>query len=283
MESPFYNREKELEFLHKKFQSQQPELLIFRGRRRIGKTFLLKEFSRRVGGLYLLATVTSVQDQVQSFSQILSRYFDDPLLAERPLTTWNEFFLYLHQRIEKRTAVIFDEFPYLLQAQPGLSSVLQKYWDEYFRENDNIFLVLCGSALSMMEKETLDSKSPLYGRRTGQWFVSAFDPVENNRFFDNTSLIRCIEWYAITGGVPYYSHILSRHPSPLVAIRKEILTYGEALFEEVEFLLRGEFRNPRSYFPILKAIALGSRKFGEISSKTGYERSNLTKYLTILE
>jgi AAA+ ATPase superfamily predicted ATPase len=283
MASPFYNREKELEFLHNKFQSNRPELLIFRGRRRIGKTFLLKEFSGRVGGLYLLATVTSVQDQLQSFSQILSRYFDDPLLAARPLITWDEFFIYLHQHIQKRTAVIFDEFPYLLQAQPGLSSVLQKYWDEYFRDNGKVCMILCGSALSMMEKETMDSKSPLYGRRTGQWFVSAFNPVENNRFFNNTSLIRCIEWYAITGGVPYYSHILSRHPSPLVAIPKEILTYGEALFEEVEFLLRGEFRNPRSYFPILKAIALGSRKFGEISSKTGYERSNLTKYLALLE
>lgn len=66
------------------------------------------------------------------------------------------------------------------------------------------------------------------------------------------------------------------------AIKKEILTYGEALFEEVEFLLRGEFRNPRSYFPILKAIATGSRKFGEISSKTGYDRANLTKYLSPL-
>ncbi len=62
-----------------------------------------------------------------------------------------------------------------------------------------------------------------------------------------------------------------------------MLTYGEALFDEVEFVLRGEFRNPRSYFPILKAIATGSQKFGEISSKTGYDRANLTKYLAVLE
>ncbi len=62
-----------------------------------------------------------------------------------------------------------------------------------------------------------------------------------------------------------------------------MLTYGEALFDEVEFVLRGEFRNPRSYFPILKAIATGSQKFGGISSKTGYDRANLTKYLSILE
>ncbi len=60
MNAPFFNRSDEMSFLHKKFRSKQPELLIFRGRRRVGKTFLLREFSRQVDGLYLLATVTSV-------------------------------------------------------------------------------------------------------------------------------------------------------------------------------------------------------------------------------
>lgn len=283
MITTFFNRTEELNFLHKKFRSKQPELLIFRGRRRVGKTYLLKEFSRQVDGLYLLATVTSVQDQLQNFSQIISRYFGDSLLAMRPFAAWDELLLYLHQRVQKRTAVIVDEYPYLLEAQPGLSTILQKYWDEYYHANNNIFLVLNGSALSMMEKETLESKAPLYGRRTGQWFVSPFDPIANNEFFGNTSLIRGIEWYAISGGIPFYSQILSRHPAPLEAIFNEVLTYGEALFDEVEFVLRGEFRHPRSYFPILKAIATGSQKFGEISSKTGYDRANLTKYLAVLE
>jgi hypothetical protein len=283
MNAPFFNRAEELNFLHKKFRSKQPELLIFRGRRRVGKTFLLKEFSRQINGLYLLATVTSAQDQLQSFSQAVSDYFGDPLPAMRPFAAWEELFLYLQQRLQKRTAVIIDEYPYLLEAQPGLSTILQKYWDEYYRANNNMLLVLNGSALSMMEKETLASKAPLYGRRTGQWFVSPFDPIENNEFFANTSLIRGIEWYAISGGMPYYSQIFSRHATPLEAIFHEVLTYGEALFDEVEFVLRGEFRNPRSYFPILKTIAAGSQKFGEISSKTGYDRANLTKYLSVLE
>lgn len=283
MNTPFVNRSEELDFLRKKFRSKQPELLIFRGRRRVGKTFLLREFSRQVDGLYLLATVTSVQDQLQNFSQTISRYFNDSLLAMRAFATLDELFLYLHQRIQKRTAVIIDEYPYLLEALPGLGTILQKYWDEYYHTNHNLLLVLNGSALSMMEKETLGSKAPLYGRRTGQWFVHPFDPIANNEFFENTSLVRCIEWYAISGGIPYYSQILSRHATPLEAIFNEILTYGEALFDEVEFVLRGEFRNPRSYFPILKAIATGSPKFGEISSKTGYDRANLTKYLAVLE
>ena len=283
MNMTFFNRAVELDFLRKKFHSRQPELLIYRGRRRVGKTSLLKEFSRQVNGLFLLATSSSVRDQLQSFSQTISSYFDDSLLALRPFANWDELFLYLHRRLAKRTAVIFDEYPYLLEAQPGLSTVLQKYWDVYYQSNKNIFLVLNGSALSMMEKETLESKAPLYGRRTGQWFVAPFNPIENNKFFANTSLIRGIEWYAISGGIPYYSKLLSRHETPLDAVLQEMLTYGEALFEEVEFLMRGEFRNPRSYFPVLKAIAMGSQKFGEISSKTGYDRANLTKYLSVLE
>ncbi len=282
MNSQFLNREKELDFLLRKYRSKQAELLIFRGRRRVGKTFLLKEFANRVNGLYLMATISSQLDQLNSFSQSLGEYFHDPLLKMRPFSTWEEFFLYLNQKITKRTAVIIDEYPYLIESHPGLSTILQKHWDENFRGNPNIFLVLNGSALSMMEKETLNGKSPLYGRRTGQWFVEPFNAIENNRFFSTNSLIRAIEWYAISGGVPFYSQILARHNTPLKAIEKEILTYGETLFEEVEFLLRGEFRNPRSYFPILKAIALGSHKFGEISSKTGYDRANLTKYLSSL-
>ncbi|MDZ7288614.1 MAG: ATP-binding protein [candidate division KSB1 bacterium] len=190
MNSIFINRTEELNFLHKKFRSRQPELLIFRGRRRVGKTFLLKEFSRQVNGLYLLATVTSVQDQLQSFSRIISSYFADPLLTMRPFATWEELFLYLNQHIKKRTAVIIDEYPYLLEAQPGLGTILQKYWDEYFGANNNVLMVLNGSALSMMEKETLNGKAPLYGRRTGQWLVSPFDPIENNKFFVNNSLTR---------------------------------------------------------------------------------------------
>ncbi len=283
MDMPFFNREEELDFLNKKFQSGRAELLIFRGRRRVGKTVLLKEFSRQVNGLYLLASVTSVQDQLQIFSPIISRYFEDAFLSQRPFAAWDELFIYLQQRVQQRTAIIIDEYPYLLEAQPGLGTILQKHWDESFHANPNIFLVLNGSALSMMEKETLASKAPLYGRRTGQWFVDPFDPVENNKFFVNTSLIRAIEWYALTGGIPFYAQIFARHATPLEAILQEVLTYGEVLFEEVEFILRGEFRNPRSYFPILKAIATGSQKFGEISSKTGYDRANLTKYLSALE
>lgn len=279
----FLNREKELDFLHRKFQSTQSELLIFRGRRRVGKTFLLKEFCEQVNGLYLLATVSSTRDQLQSFSKIASSYFGDTLLEMRPFNTWDEFFLYLNQHVQKRTAIIIDEYPYLLESQLGLSTILQKYWDEFYQTNPSIFLVLSGSTLSMMEKETLDSKSPLYGRRSGQWFVTPFDVIENMAFFTDSSLIRAIEWYAISGGIPFYSKILSQYKTPLKAIENAILTYGEVLFEEVEFILRGEFRNPRSYFPVLKAIAQGSRKFGEISSKTGYDRSNLTKYISVLQ
>lgn len=90
MNSPFYNRNPELNFLQKKDRSNQPVLLIFRGRPRVGKTFLLKEFSRRVNGLYLLATVTSTQDQPQIISQTISRHFNDPLPAMRPFMTWDE-------------------------------------------------------------------------------------------------------------------------------------------------------------------------------------------------
>ncbi len=198
MNSHFLNRTRELNFLLNKFHSTKPELLIFRGRRRVGKTFLLKEFANRVNGLYLMGTISSRTEQLTRFSQALADFFHDPLITVRSLGSWDEFFLYLNQKITTRTAVIIDEYSYLTESSPELSSILQKYWDEYFKDNPNLFLVLNGSALSMMERETLNGQSPLYGRRTGQWFVEPFNVIENHAFFRGNALVEAIEWYAIS-------------------------------------------------------------------------------------
>ena len=92
-----------------------------------------------------------------------------------------------------------------------------------------------------------------------------------------------IEIYSVIGGVPYYAQFFAPELDIEENIKSEILKKGVVLYEEVDFLLREEFKEPRSYFPILSAIASGSHKFGEIASKTGMDKSNLTKYLAILD
>lgn len=279
----FYNRKNELKYLESKFVSYEPQLLIFWGRRRIGKTFLLKEFCQHKKGIFLMATASSSSDNLEIFSQELADHFRDERLRMHPLNSWDEFLMYLDEKIRPRTVVVIDEYPYLIENTPAIASIFQKYWDTTLQNNSNLMLILNGSAISMMERETLEYRAPLYGRRTGQWFLEAFDLIAANEFFGYKKLTQAIESYIITSGIPYYCKILSREPDLLSAIKNKILTKGEVLFEEVDFLLRQEFKSPRSYFPIFKAIAWGAHKFGEISSKTGYDKSNLIKYISTLE
>lgn len=279
----FYNRTEELTFLENKFISKQPELLIFWGRRRVGKTHLLREFCNHKQGIFLMATSGSSRDNLESFSNSLADYFNDDRLRLRPLDRWDEFFLYLNEKIKQRTVIVIDEYPYLVENNPAISSILQKYWDLHLNQNSNLMLIINGSAISMMEKETLEYRAPLYGRRTGQWFLEAFDVIAASEFFGYKSLITAIESYVITSGIPYYCQILSQYQDIFSAIQNKILSKGEVLYQEVDFLLLQEFKTPRSYFSILKAIAQGAHKFGDISSKTGYDKSNLTKYLYSLE
>ncbi len=108
--------------------------------------------------------------ELKCFSQRLAEHFGDGFLAKNPFQSWDAFFEYLAQKSNERLTVVIDEFPYLVEANPSLPSILQEYWDLKLSKG-RIFLVICGSSVSMMEK-LLGYKSPLYGRRTAQLRVS---------------------------------------------------------------------------------------------------------------
>ena len=277
------NRERELRFVVEKFGEKGAQLVILRGRRRVGKTYLLMEFCSRYSAIYFLATKSSKKDQLFQLSEAIAEFFNDSLLIIKPFSEWQEVFIYLKEKRSQRFALIIDEFPYLISTDPAIPSIFQKGWDEYLVHNDKIVLILNGSSISMMEKKVLGASSPLYGRRTGQWKLEPFNLIETAGFFPKANLIRLIEIYSVIGGIPYYAQFFDPKLDIEENIKRKILKKGEVLYEEVDFLLREEFKEPRSYFPILSAIAGGSHKFGEIAGKTGMDKSNLTKYLTILD
>lgn len=277
------DRERELRFLVEKFHEESPQFIILWGRRRVGKTYLLKEFCTRYPAIYFLATKGSKKDQLVYLSEAIAEFFDDSLLMIRPFSEWQEVFIYLEGKRSKRFALIIDEFPYMINTDPAIPSVFQKGWDEHLVHNDRLVLILNGSSISMMEREVLGVSSPLYGRRTGQWKLEPFNLMETAGFFPKTNLVRLIEIYSVIGGIPYYEQFFDPGLDIEENVKRKILKKGEVLYEEVDFLLREEFKAPRSYFPILSAIAEGSHKFGEIAGKTGMDKSNLTKYLAILD
>ncbi|HIP75379.1 MAG TPA: ATP-binding protein [Thermococcus paralvinellae] len=273
----FVDRGQEIEFLERKWAESGAQLIIIYGRRRIGKTMLLKEFLKGKKGVYFLATADSMGENVkelaEKFAELTGRgYF-------REVSDFGRLFLYLGDEIKnERVAIVLDEFQYLMSLEPGVLSVLQKVWDEVLKDT-KIFLVLCG--VGMMER-TLEYKSPLYGRRTGQWKVEPFDIRAMAEMFPERSMEELVKIYAIFGGVPFYLD-LTKGLSVEEAIKEKVLRKGEVLYEEPEFLLREELREPRVYKLILKGLALGYETLGELVSFTGLDRGNLSKYLDVLE
>jgi hypothetical protein len=144
-------------------------------------------------------------------------------------------------------------------------------------------LILLGSSVAMMETEVLNYKSPLYGRRTGQWKLDPLKVFHLKPFFSKYDLGTLINVYGCLGGVPAYMQKLDPDETFWENVEQKILTKGEFLYEEADFLLREELREPRNYSSILKAIAQGAKTYGEILNLTGLDKSIVSKYASVLE
>jgi hypothetical protein len=279
---PFFNREQELGFLGSKYQEAEAQLIVIYGKRRVGKTELIKQFFREKPHVYFLADKLPDMIQLGDIARKLGEHFGDSFLADRGFGRWEQLFEYLKGKSsDERLVFVIDEFPYLLEGNPAVASLFQKGWDEYLK-GSRIFMVLLGSSISMMESQVLEQKAPLYGRRTGQLNVQRFSFKELLAMFAEKTFEERLSYWGAAGGIPLY---LSKFDPALPFfdnIRKFILTKGELLYEEVEFILREELKEPRNYFSILRAIALGKRKLGEIVNETGLPKNVLTKYLSVL-
>lgn len=277
---PFFDRKRELTFLEEKWHDPRPQFIVLWGKRRVGKTELVKQFMSDKPHVYFLSERTNEREQLKRFSGGVGVLFQEPLLKTRGFGEWEESFQYIQEK-NQRFVLAIDEFPYLIESNPGIPSLFQKAWDEYWSQS-SVYLILLGSSVAMMENEVLGYNSPLYGRRTGQWKVEPmpFDGVSQFRLgksFDDRLM-----HYAIVGGIPAYWNYLSNEKDIFGNIKDHLLKKGEVLYEEVEFLLREELREPRYYFAILQAIAQGKRKLSEIVNATGLSTSVANKYLSVL-
>lgn len=278
MTSKFIDREKELLGLTKRFDSKRAEFIIVYGRRRVGKTELLKQFFKDKRHLYFLADMQKEEKLLEMFSGVARGATGMEYLEFK---SWDGIFEYIKELAEKMVVVVFDEVGYINRVNPAFYSILQRHWDEYLRHK-KIFLVLCGSSVSMMEKEVLGYGSPLYGRRTGQIELAPLRYRDARRFFPGKKEEEKVELYSVLGGIPAYLNQFDRHKDIYWNIENNILNPEKYLYKEPRFILLEELRNPTTYFSILSAMSYGARKFNEISQKSYVEPSKLTKYLQVL-
>ncbi len=278
----FINREEELKALGDRYASTKAEFMVLYGRRRVGKTELIDYFLQNKRGIRLLARMESEKSNLDRFSKDLSTFFKDEVLRTNPFQNWDAFFSYLTNVAEQQRVVIaIDEFPYLIDANKSIPSILQDYWDRKLRHS-HLFLILCGSSIAMMLDKVLGHKSPLYGRRTGQLKIEPMDFFNACHFYKKFTPECLIYTYSILGGTPGYLMEFDENLSITENIKEKFLKKDRFLFQDAEFVLKEELQEPKFYFSILRSIALGKTRLSDIMNETGLDKSIVVKYLSIL-
>ncbi len=276
----FIGRQNELSKLNAEYNRNSGFVVIY-GRRRVGKTTLIKEFLKEKIAFYFLATEELESQSMKRLAGVVARTTRNDLLQRAAFTDWLDLFQTIAQyRPEEKKVLVIDEFPYLVKTNPAFPSILQNAWDEILKDS-HVMLILSGSLIGMMQKHALSYDSPFYGRRTAQIRLLPL-PFTDVYAAQELSFTEAVEQYSVTGGVPKYLEFFEDGRELTQQLVETALSKNGFLYEEPYFLLKNESMTAVNYFSIIKAIADGIHKLGKIASVLGQETSALTPYLSTL-
>lgn len=281
MDEHFIGREAELEILQDIYESPKGELAIVYGRRRIGKSALLRHFCDNKNALYYTAKYWPDSMQLIAFSEAVTKHCHD--LGSVTFKDWIDAIKALvHFGGEGRKIIVLDEFQYIAQNRPSILSELQAAWDESLGK-ENLLLILCGSAVSFIAKEVLGEKNPLYGRAGTIMKLAPLPFIDAVEFCPNYSPDDKFRSYAVLGGTPYYWDAFRPEKTLEENIAFSVLRSSAFLHDEPMSVLMQEFRDPLTYNVILTAIANGAVAFNEIAQKALVNGHVLPHYLSVLQ
>lgn len=275
----FIGRKNEINYLTSQYRNNESSLILIYGRRRVGKTALIEEFIKSKKYIYLLATQQDINIIIRNFSMEMAEFFHDDITYRNPLTNWDDLFKYLIknlQNVDEKIIFALDEFTYLVAKDKSILSILQKYYDLYFKDM-KIFIIITGSLIGIINDKILSYESPLYGRRTGNILLNEMNLWEIKDFFPYYSVQDLIKIYSITGGLPYYlSALKNKKFNDIIStvINKNSIFYNDAFF-----ILKEELKEPSKYFSILNIISTGHNRIGEIASLLNTSSGEITQYL----
>lgn len=279
------NRIRELGYLDTRYASRRAELVVLYGRRRVGKTSLVYHWVQDKPHLFFFATEDDSATLLRRFSHLIQQAtgqlvdlnftypdWESALRALLPLATSGRFVL------------VIDEFPRLVAAYPPITSYLQMVWDMGYQQTQ-MFLVLTGSLLSVMQRELFAADSPLYLRHTWPFELKPLDVSDLPAFFPTYSADALIETYAVLGGLPYYLVSVDPALDLLSNIRKSILAPAGPLFNEIPLQLHLELQgmDVRIYMRVLQAISQGAHTPQEIVQAVGLHDKNISHHLRTLQ
>ena len=275
-------REKELDILERFWAQDDYSLGVVYGRRRIGKSFLLKNFSEGKRSILLQATTSQASNLTEFASQIGKLY---PISTHIAYTSYEAVFDDLANLAKKeKLLVVLDEISFLEESNKDILSILQKYSDTVF-QNTQLKMILCSSMESFMIQHVIGGKTPFFGRTTLRLKLTALRPIHAKKFFPSWSLNDISQAYVITSGIPYYMKRISIYKTFHEALKEEFFSMGGALLTEPFLLLYSEVRNVDSFMSLMSAIAQGVTKTSKLADKTGISValcSSMLKKLTNL-
>ena len=285
-------RQRECEELKWAVDSRRSELVVMYGRRRIGKTFLVRRFFNDMYSFhYVGAHKQAKAVQLQNFREALIRYSQDKNLP--PLSNWHDAFLqlerYLESCKEKRKVLFFDEMPWMDTQGSDFVAELEYFWANWVQDRDDIVFIACGSATNWMKEKLEDNQGGLHNRITHRIYLRPFYLSECKAYlqdhgfeWDDYQILQC---YMIFGGVPYYLSLLRPYLSLPENVDALVFRRGGDLNNEFQELYNALFNKADRYVKIVKLLATKRQGYlrSEIESSIGYSGGGLTKMLENLE
>ena len=291
-------REREKDIISRCLESKRPEFLVIYGRRRVGKTYLIREFFNEKFSFYTTGIPDAkTRNQLKAFNESLTYYGDDIKTIPKD---WFEAFRRLRKLLEfkkvyrdassGKKVVFIDEMPWLDTARSDFKSAFDYFWNSWGSSQDNLLLVVCGSATSWIINNILNDKGGFHNRITRQIHINPFTLGECKRFYNDNGINftrdQMIESYMIFGGIPYYLNLLDSRLSLTQNVDSLIFDERGDLHYEYDRLFKSLFKKPENHVKIIDTIAGQKRGLqrSDLVVKSGVsDGAGLTKVLCELE
>lgn len=286
-------REKEIKELERCVASKRSELVVVYGRRRVGKTFLVRKFfDDNYAFYYVGAHVKSTKQQLNNFSRALQKYSGSDSCPS--FSTWTEAFVGLQNYLESRTdlkrkIIFIDEMPWIDNKQSHFVEAFEYFWNSWVAGRDDIVLIACGSATSWMVDKLEENRGGLHGRITCRIYLHPFTLHECQLYLQSQGFdwdeYQLIQNYMIMGGIPYYLSLLDNKKSLRENVDSLFFSRGGMLRNEFDELYNSLFAQADKYIEIAKLLSQHREGLlrTDIEKKTGQSGGSLTRILKNLE
>ena len=292
-------RKKEKDMFDECLHSTKPEFVVVYGRRRVGKTYLVREYFDNRFTFYATGVPNQkMSQQLKYFHQSLLRYGDE---NPKEPKTWLEAFSRLRMLLEHPDAdydpvsgkqiVFLDELPWMDTPRSDFKSALDYFWNSYGSAKDNLMLIVCGSATSWIIKHILSDTGGLYNRITRTMQLQPFNLRECEEFFEQNDIsisrMQIMECYMIFGGIPYYLNCYNRRYSLAQNIDELVFHKSGQLHDEYDRLFSSLFRDSEKHVTVIEALSRSRQGMtrADLIEKTGLKDggSAITTVLNELE